>query len=262
MQVSSLAKKIAEIIQEVTHVEKEGRNDFHKYNYVMESTLLEIIRLPLAKRNVVFMTSIESQETTVHVVKDKDREKTNFLTKVTTLHTLIDGDSGEQFQFKSQGQGIDSGDKGVYKAITGALKYAIYKTFLLPSGDDPEQDHGHAHQSSKQTTREYPLKEGSQVQSKPTFKRVQPLKKQEPKEEVEEVQMDKETLVGALDMKLQESGVDPKWLHEKCIREKMYPEEINTLIDAPLSTLSRLVKHFDKKVVPAWNIEKKYWKAS
>lgn len=36
------------------------------------------------------------------------------------------------------GQGVDSGDKGIYKAITGANKYFIYKLLNLPTGDDPE----------------------------------------------------------------------------------------------------------------------------
>jgi len=36
------------------------------------------------------------------------------------------------------GQGADKGDKGVYKAITGAKKYFIANLFLIPTDDDPE----------------------------------------------------------------------------------------------------------------------------
>jgi hypothetical protein len=38
------------------------------------------------------------------------------------------------------GEGQDAGDKAVYKAMTGALKYCLLKTFLIPTGDDPERD--------------------------------------------------------------------------------------------------------------------------
>lgn len=36
------------------------------------------------------------------------------------------------------GEGMDTGDKAIYKAITGAQKYVLMKTFLIPTGDDPE----------------------------------------------------------------------------------------------------------------------------
>jgi hypothetical protein len=38
------------------------------------------------------------------------------------------------------GEGQDAGDKGPYKAMTGAQKYALMKTFMIPTGDDPEAD--------------------------------------------------------------------------------------------------------------------------
>jgi hypothetical protein len=37
------------------------------------------------------------------------------------------------------GQAADNGDKALYKAMTGAVKYWLYKTFLVSTGDDPEQ---------------------------------------------------------------------------------------------------------------------------
>jgi hypothetical protein len=43
---------------------------------------------------------------------------------------------------KVAGQGLDSGDKAPYKAMTGALKYALLQSFLLATGDDPEADRG------------------------------------------------------------------------------------------------------------------------
>ena len=38
------------------------------------------------------------------------------------------------------GAGDDGADKGLYKAYTGAVKYFLMKTFLIPTGDDPEAD--------------------------------------------------------------------------------------------------------------------------
>jgi hypothetical protein len=38
------------------------------------------------------------------------------------------------------GSGSDTGDKGLYKAITGGIKYVLNTNFLIPTGDDPEKD--------------------------------------------------------------------------------------------------------------------------
>ena len=43
---------------------------------------------------------------------------------------------------RSQGSGQDTGEKAVYKAVTGATKYFFYKFFNLATGDDPENDSG------------------------------------------------------------------------------------------------------------------------
>lgn len=48
------------------------------------------------------------------------------------LVSVVDGsESGGRFY----GQGYDPGDKALYKAKAGALKYAIYQTFMIPVGD-------------------------------------------------------------------------------------------------------------------------------
>ncbi len=49
-------------------------------------------------------------------------------------------DSGEEIVAKVAGQGLDAGDKAPYKAMTGALKYALLQSFLLATGDDPEDE--------------------------------------------------------------------------------------------------------------------------
>ncbi len=123
----SLISKLAEAMNEVGRIPKNGRNDFHKYDYVTEADLVEAIRGKLAEKKVFLFTSVEA---TAHAGE---------ITEVFTLHTFVDGESGEQFQVKGYGQGQDKGDKGGYKAQTGAMKYALMKNFLVATGDDPEQ---------------------------------------------------------------------------------------------------------------------------
>jgi hypothetical protein len=46
--------------------------------------------------------------------------------------------SGQWIETVHVGEGEDRGDKAAYKAITGATKYWVMKTFLISTGDDPE----------------------------------------------------------------------------------------------------------------------------
>ena len=58
---------------------------------------------------------------------------------VTVKITIVDADSGESITASAPGYAEDKGDKHLYKAITGATKYAVRSFFCLPSEDDPER---------------------------------------------------------------------------------------------------------------------------
>ena len=59
-------------------------------------------------------------------------------------YTFTDENSPEEITARVAGEGLDVGDKSSYKAMTGALKYALLQSFLLATGDDPEDERGDA----------------------------------------------------------------------------------------------------------------------
>ena len=59
--------------------------------------------------------------------------RTDLVVRYRLLHV-----SGESLDLEAPGCGVDFGDKGAYKAMTGALKYALRHTLLIPTGDDAE----------------------------------------------------------------------------------------------------------------------------
>ena len=65
---------------------------------------------------------------------------TQYIVCVDMEFKFIDGDSGEELTLNMSGEGQDVGDKAIYKAISGAQKYALMKAFMIPTGDDPEYD--------------------------------------------------------------------------------------------------------------------------
>lgn len=125
-ETRTLVKKIAEITAEIGVVQKSGYNSFHKYKYVTEADIVAEVRQKMAKRHLALFPSAGP----VHLAGD-----TAFYT---VAFTIVDGESGEREAFAIPCAGQDKGDKGPYKAMTGAMKYALCKLFQIETGDDPE----------------------------------------------------------------------------------------------------------------------------
>jgi hypothetical protein len=128
----SLTQKLCQVMATVDRIPKTGRNDFHGYNYAEEAVIVEAIRQELASRNVMLYPSLQTRMGAVFVEGG--------ITTVMMTYTFVDGDSGETMESAWAGQGQDSGDKGLYKAYTGAQKYFLLKTFLMPTGDEQGAD--------------------------------------------------------------------------------------------------------------------------
>lgn len=124
----SIASKLALVMGEVQRVEKSGHNDFHKYSYATEADIVEAIRGSLSKHGVAFIPTVRN------ISREGD------ITATEMEFRFIDGESGEAIISTFWGFGQDKTDKGAYKAYTGAVKYCLMKTFLVPTGDDPEAD--------------------------------------------------------------------------------------------------------------------------
>lgn len=124
----TLVKKLAKVMAIVESIPKTGYNAHHKYDYATERDITAAVRHHLAEQNVFVFPSVVSSE----VKGDITYAKVKF--------TLEDGDSGEKRECIIEGAGQDKGDKGLYKAYTGATKYFLLKAFLMPTGDDPETE--------------------------------------------------------------------------------------------------------------------------
>jgi hypothetical protein len=138
----TIFSKIAKVMSQVSRVPKNGYNSFHKYNYATESDLTESIRPILLESGLAFFSNVMEQE--------RDGE----FSKVKMEFTLADIETGEVLKSIYWGEGQDKGDKGLYKAYTGATKYFLMKTFLIPTGDDPEADSSVDERNSKNTTKQ------------------------------------------------------------------------------------------------------------
>ena len=128
---AKIAVKILQVMKEVGYVQKDGKNDFQNYNYATEGNAIRALRPALVNHGLFLIPSVET------VSQDEYGN-----THVTLLYRIFD-EEGNWISFRAAGSGNDRnskgvGDKGIYKALTGASKYALLKTFLMETGDDPE----------------------------------------------------------------------------------------------------------------------------
>ncbi len=138
---ATLYRKIATVTAAVSRIPKNGRNSFHNYNYATESDITDGLRDLLSEHGLAFLPpSVISWERSDTVKKNGERG--DDLTRVQLQFGLACTDTGEVFSAFFWGEGQDGGDKGFYKAYTGAVKYFLMKTFLIATGDDPERDDG------------------------------------------------------------------------------------------------------------------------
>jgi len=129
--------KLHAIMSEVGYIQKDKKNTHQNYNYASEKAIKEVFQPKLVDHKVILKVDCIRQEI--------DRSTTakggkSTLTLADFEYTFYDVESGESITGQFQGQGEDSLDKGIYKAITGAIKYILTSTFLTPTGDDPEEN--------------------------------------------------------------------------------------------------------------------------
>ena len=136
-----LITKLSDIMQSVERIPKNGWNDFHKYKYATEADVADHCRKLIADHHIIMTTDVESAEIINMESTDKiGAIKSTPITRLRMRFRFYDGDSDATISFAMYADGQDSLDKGCYKAITGGVKYALMKTFLIPTGDDPERD--------------------------------------------------------------------------------------------------------------------------
>lgn len=143
--------KLAQLMGLIPMVQKKGRNDFHGYNFAKESDLVEVVRPLLSVYGIFFHWTIIERRQGGVILREGARESR---TEILIRFKFIDGVSGVATEPQELwADGDDPIDKGIYKAMTGAVKYALMKTFLIATGDDPEADkaadrRGAAHEAS------------------------------------------------------------------------------------------------------------------
>lgn len=133
-----LIKKICDVITEIGVVPKTGKNLFQNYEFRKHEDIMSKLQPALIKHGLVFYPkskSVHSSEIIEKANKKGEVTKNTHVIMVAT-YTITDGETS--IDFMGLGEGIDNGDKAIYKAQTGATKYALNDLLMLASEMDAE----------------------------------------------------------------------------------------------------------------------------
>jgi ERF superfamily len=131
--LTKLGSKMLSIMREVSaSIPKTGYNAYQQYAYTTEADVAAACAKAFIKHQVCMFCSVLERSCQSYKTRGN---KEAFMISVKLQITFLDVESGEQFTEIFFGDGSDADDKGVYKAITSAQKYALMKTFLITTGN-------------------------------------------------------------------------------------------------------------------------------
>lgn len=134
---TKLVAKLAEACDEVKGVEKKGQNREQNYKYQKAADVAMAIRHELFSRGIIIVQS-ENQPEFIQVGTTAKGSPV-FECRIGIVYSIM----GEGGQIDLVGYGVarDFGDKAIWKAKTGAVKYFLRGLGLIPDEkEDPEFD--------------------------------------------------------------------------------------------------------------------------
>ena len=138
----TVAEKISKVMDKVNYLKKDGNVSYGRtnYDYLSEEKLTS--ELNGAFREVgLIITPVDMELLETKEVSTKSG--TSYLSRIKATYEITDTEEDDTITITTIGEGMDSGDKGINKAMTAAFKYAQRQSFMIPTGDDPD------HTSSK-----------------------------------------------------------------------------------------------------------------
>lgn len=131
-----LYAKLRSILSTIERIEKDKKNEQGGYKYASEKAIKEVFH-PLFMEHGLILVPVHQE---LLNFTPPSGDKKSYITTVLCRFKIIDLESGAELMLEQIASGGDTLDKGTFKAVTGAIKYVLTTLFLIPTGDDPEND--------------------------------------------------------------------------------------------------------------------------
>jgi hypothetical protein len=136
----NIHEALLEVYRKVGYVQKTGVNQAQKYKYAGEPDLIAAIRPAMIEAGIISYCSGIRNITHTEIRKTVNKkERVSFNLVAEYEYTFCHTPSLTEIKVYELGEGADSLDKACYKAATGSMKYALRQTFLIETGNDPDE---------------------------------------------------------------------------------------------------------------------------
>lgn len=131
--MANLYQKLLAITEEIGKIEKTGRNDFHKYNFIEAAEVTAHVKAQCVKHGVLIIPSASN-----HVIAEKEK---GVKATIDLNFIIINAENPEETITATWlGEGDDTSDKATQKAGTSGVKYFYMKLFNISDKDDPDAE--------------------------------------------------------------------------------------------------------------------------
>lgn len=128
--------KMASILRETKAITKSEKNQQQGFKFRGIDNVMNELHELFAKNEVFILQEVQGFTTENRPTKSGG---TNTFTRATVKFRYITTD-GSCVETVNVGEAMDSGDKGMNKAMSVALKYSLLQMFLIPTEDPKDPD--------------------------------------------------------------------------------------------------------------------------
>lgn len=141
VQHATLQEAILAVMADAGYVQKEKPKEGGiRYSIKSESAVLQALRPALIKHGIIMLPAAVDEITHSEFTTINREGKETTWNRVVARFTYALMGWGESLYVIALGEGADTGDKAVYKAMTGSKKNVLLNAFLMVTGDDPDED--------------------------------------------------------------------------------------------------------------------------
>lgn len=136
MEGKAIYQKIANILKETKAITKSEKNQQQGFKFRGIDNVMNELHELFAKNEVFILQEVMDFTTENRPTKSGG---TNTFTRATIKFIYVTTD-GSSIQTINVGEAMDSGDKGMNKAMSIALKYSLLQMFLIPTEEQKDPD--------------------------------------------------------------------------------------------------------------------------
>jgi hypothetical protein len=136
MDTQKIYQAISDVLKDVDAIGKDRKNQAQGYSFRGIDDVYNTLHPIFAKHGVFVTPLVRSCEAT----EGENSKGTVMRRVILTVDFKFYAVDGSSVTATTIGEGIDSSDKASNKAMSAALKYALFQTLLIPTEDQPDAD--------------------------------------------------------------------------------------------------------------------------